>query len=82
MTTPDSSPREGPSLTPRRLLPGISLPPPNVKAGPRRRRSACGRHGAVCCTPLPAPAPGHVFPMLGRDVAGQADTQLAMAPAV
>jgi len=63
------------------LLPGISLPPPNVKAGPRRRRSACGRHGAVCCTPLPAPAPGHVFPMLGRDVAGQADTQLAMAPA-
>ena len=51
MPTPDFSPREGPGLTSRRLLPGISLSAAYVKAGPRRRRSACGRHGAVAAPP-------------------------------
>lgn len=52
MPTPDFGPREGPGLTPRRLLPDISLPAAYVKAGPRRRRSGCGRHGTVAA-PLP-----------------------------
>jgi hypothetical protein len=52
MPVPDFSPREGPGQTSRRfLLQASAFPLPTSKAGPRRRRSACGRHGAVAAPP-------------------------------
>jgi hypothetical protein len=52
MTALDFSPREGPGLTPAACSQALACPLPNVKAGPRRRRSACRRHGAVAAPSL------------------------------
>jgi hypothetical protein len=52
MTALDFSPREGPGLTPAACSQALACPLPNVKAGPRRRRSACCRHGAVAAPSL------------------------------
>lgn len=52
--------------------------PSTVRA---RAASIAAHHRSGWWGTTTRPAPGHVFPMLGRDVAGQADTQLAMAPA-